>query len=92
LREAWTQRASVNNEIFIAIHDRLKDGERKFLDSLFVVREQTRISPWNELKAEDSPKPTLNCLRDLVKRHNRMAILAQLNDLLKNIAYTKVEQ
>jgi TnpA family transposase len=90
-REARTQRASINNEIFIAIHDRLEIAERKFLDSLFVVSEQARISPWNELKA-DSPKPTLNCLRDLIKRHDRMGVLAKHNDLLENIAYTKVEQ
>lgn len=91
LREARAQRTSVNIEIFIAIHDRLGVNERKFLDSLFIVSKQTRISPWYELKA-DSPKPTLNCLRDLIKRHDRMAVLAKHNDLLENIAYTKVEQ
>lgn len=91
LREAQAQRASVNNEMFIAIHGGLGDVERRFLDSLFIVSEQTRISPWNELKA-DSPKPTLKCLRDLVKRHDRMVVLAQHNDLLENIAFTKIEQ
>lgn len=91
LWEARTQRAIVNNEIFIAIHDRLGDDDRRFLDCLFVVNEQARISPWNELKA-DIPKPTLHCLRGLIKRHDRMAVLAQHNDLLENIAYTKIEQ
>ena len=91
LREALAQRAAVNNGIFTSVLDKLGDDERKFLDSLLVSDEETRVSPWNELKA-DSPKPTLYCLRDLIQRHARLAVLAQHNDLLKNIAYTKLDQ
>lgn len=91
LREARTQRAAVNNEIFTSVLDKLGDDERKFLDSLLVSDEETRVSPWNELKA-DSPKPTLYCLRDLIQRHAELAVFAQHNDLLENIAYTKLDQ
>lgn len=91
LRKARSIRTSVNLEIFTTISRKLGGDERKFLDLLFVSDEQTRISPWNELKA-DSPKPTLNCLRELLKKREQFTALYNHAQLLKNVAYTKVEQ
>ena len=91
LRKARSTRTSVNLEIFATISRKLGGDERKFLDLLFISDEQTRVSPWNELKA-DSPKPTLNCLRELLKKREQFTAVYNHTQLLKNVAYTKVEQ
>ena len=91
LRKARSLRASVNNDIFSNIYSKLGDAERQFLDSLFISDKQMRISPWNELKA-DSPKPTLYCLRDLLKRREKLTELYDYAQLLREVSYTKVEQ
>lgn len=91
LREAKTQRAATYQTLFLGVHERLSEADRKVLDDLFEVGEGARTSPWNDLKA-DAPKATLGGLRELLKRHDQLAILAGKHELLRNIPVVKRQQ
>jgi len=91
MREAKNQRAKMYQMLFQRVHSRMTDADRVMLDSLFVVGDNTRTSPWNDLKA-DAPKATLEGLRALLQRYDRLAVLAGKNGLLHAIPVVKRQQ
>ncbi len=91
-REARTQRGAANQALFAQVCRALSDLDREFLDSLFVVGDDPRrVSPWNDLK-EDPVKPTLDGMRELAARYDRLTSMAGHTPLLKAIPVVKVSQ
>ncbi len=92
LREARVERIATNQALHTQIHDALGDAGRVFLDKLFVVGDDPRrVSPWNDIK-QDAAKPTIDGMRDLVERYDRLTELACHADLLKTIPVIKIKQ
>jgi hypothetical protein len=92
LREARVERIATNQALHLQIHDALGDVGRVFLDKLFVVGDDPRrVSPWNDIK-QDAAKPTIDGMRDLVERYDRLTELACHADLLKTIPVIKIKQ
>jgi len=92
LREARIERIATNQALYTQIHDALGDAGRIFLDKLFVVGDDPRrVSPWNDIK-QDAAKPTIDGMRDLVERYDRLTELACHADLLKTIPVIKIKQ
>ena len=91
-REARAQRAATNRELFAQVGRGLDDAGRALLDSLFVVGDDPRrVSPWNDLK-QDPAKPTLDGMRKLVARYDRLTGMAGHAHLLKGIPVVKARQ
>jgi TnpA family transposase len=92
VREARVQRLATNQALHAQIHDALGDVGRTFLDRLFVVGDDPRrVSPWNDLK-QDAAKPTIDGMRELVARYDRLTELARHAHLLKTIPVVKIKQ
>ena len=94
LREAQIERIAwiaTNQALHTQIHDTLGEAGRVFLDKLFVVGDDPRrVSPWNDIK-QDAAKPTIDGMRDLVERYDRLTELACHADLLKTIPAIKIK-
>lgn len=69
----------------------MSDADRVMLDALFVVGDNIRTSPWNDLKA-DAPKATLEGLRTLLQRYSHLSVLAGKDGLLHAIPVVKRQQ
>jgi hypothetical protein len=92
VREARVQRLATNQALHAQIHDALGDVGRTFLDGLFVVGDDPRrVSPWNNLK-QDAAKPTIDGMRQLIERYDRLTELACHAHLLKTIPVVKINQ
>jgi hypothetical protein len=92
VREARAGRIATNQALHAQIHDALGDAGRTFLDKLFVVGDDPRrVSPWNDLK-QDAAKPTIDGMRDLIGRYDRLTELACHAHLLKTMPVVKVKQ
>ena len=92
LRGARAERIATNQVLHTQIHDALGDVGRVFLDKLFVVGDDPRrVSPWNDVK-QDAAKPTIDGMRDLVERYDRLTELACHAHLLKTIPIVKIKQ
>ncbi|MFO1432678.1 MAG: DUF4158 domain-containing protein [Candidatus Competibacteraceae bacterium] len=91
-REARAQRAATHQELFAQVNSALGDADRSLFDSLFVVGDnQRRVSPWNDLK-QDSAKPTLDGMRQLVGRYDQLTGMAGHAHVLKAIPLVKIRQ
>jgi len=91
LREAKAQRAATYQALFHGVFERLSETDRVVLDALFLVGDGDRTSLWNDLKS-DAPKASLGGLRELLKRHDQLSVLAGDKDLLRNIPVVKRHQ
>ncbi|MGZ5006672.1 MAG: hypothetical protein ACXWFI_02290 [Methylobacter sp.] len=49
------------------------------------------MSPWNDIK-QDTAKPTIDGMRELVERYDRLTKLACYADLLKSMPVVKIKQ
>ncbi len=92
LREARAERVATNQALHTQIHNSLGQAGRIFIDKLFVVGDDPRrVSLWNDVK-QDSSKPTIGGMRDLLGRYDQLTELAGYTDLLKNIPVIKIKQ
>lgn len=92
LRGARVSRVAANQALHKQIHDAVGEDGRAFLDTLFVVGDDPRrVSPWNDIK-QDTPKPTISGMRELVERHDQLTKLACYADLLKAMPVIKIKQ
>lgn len=92
VREAKAGRIATNQAMHVQIHDALGEEGRAFLDKLFVVGDDPRrVSPWNDVK-QDAAKPTIDGMRDLVERYDRLTELACHVHLLKTVPIIKIKQ
>lgn len=91
-RQARARRAATNQDLFAQVRDALDETGAAFLDALFLVGDDARrVSPWHDLK-QDSARPTVFGVRDLLARHDQLSHLARYNALLKPIPLVKVSQ
>ena len=88
LREAKTQRVAAYQALFQEVFENLTVRDRVALDALFLVTEESKTSPWNDLKA-DSPKATIGGLRELLTRYDKITSLSHHQKLLQNIPFVK---
>ncbi|MES2367344.1 MAG: DUF4158 domain-containing protein, partial [Pseudomonadota bacterium] len=92
LREARAERIATNQAMHMQIHDALGDVGREAIDKLFVVgNDPRRVSPWNDVK-QDTAKPTIDGMRELVDRYDDLTKLACHSHLLKTVPIVKVKQ
>jgi len=92
LRQARAHRATTNQNLFAKVHQALGETGAAFIDALFVVGDDPRrVSPWNDLK-QDTARPTVHGVRDLLARHEQLSGLAQYDALLKPIPIVKIGQ
>ncbi len=91
LREARHQRASIYREIFTKLHERPGEAGRKFLDQLLITDSSRRLSPWHDLKQE-TPKPTIKVVYDLLARFQEITDLTRYDSLLQPIPIIKIKQ
>ncbi len=92
VREARAERVATNQALHMQIHDALGGAGRTFLDQLFIVGDDPRrVSPWNDVK-QDTAKPTIDGMRDLLERYDRLTELACHAHLLKTIPIVKIKQ
>jgi len=92
VREARIQRVVANQVLQAQIHAGLGNMGQVFLDKLFVVgNDSRRVSPWNDLK-QDTAKPTVDGMRNLLDRYDCLTDLARYTVLLKSIPVVKVKQ
>lgn len=92
VREARIQRVAANQVLQVQIHAGLGNEGQAFLDKLFVVgNDSRRVSPWNDLK-QDTAKPTVDGMRNLLDRYDCLTDLARYTVLLKSIPIVKVKQ
>ncbi len=92
VREARAERVATNQALHMQIHNVLGGAGRTFLDKLFIVGDDPRrVSPWNDVK-QDTAKPTIDGMRDLLERYDRLTELACHAHLLKTIPIVKIKQ
>ena len=92
VREARIQRIAVNQALHAKVHDALGTAGRSFIDKLFVVgNDPRRVSPWNDIK-QDAARPTVDGMRELLLRHERLTGLSCHTHLLKRIPVVKTKQ
>ena len=92
VREARTGRAAANQALYDQVHSALGKTGATFLDALFVVGDDSRrVSPWHDLK-QDTAKPTVHGMRDLLVRFDQLTVLSGYNACLKTIPVVKVSQ
>lgn len=85
-------RLATNQALHRQIHDALGDDGRTFLDKLFVVGDDPRrVSPWDDIK-QDATKPTIDGMRELVERYDRLTKPACHAELLKTMSVIKIKQ
>ena len=89
VREA---RAGTNQTLYEQVQCALGKTGAVFLDALFIVGEDSRrVSPWHDLK-QDTAKPTVHGMRDLLVRFDQLTALSNYNTALKTIPIVKVSQ
>ncbi len=92
VREARAGRAATNQGLYEQVHSALGKTGADFLDALFVVGDDSRrVSPWHDLK-QDTAKPTVHGMRDLLARFDQLTALSGYNAFLKTIPVVKVSQ
>ena len=92
VREARAGRAAANQALYDQVHSALGKTGATFLDALFVVGDDSRrVSPWHDLK-QDTAKPTVHGMRDLLVRFDQLTVLSGYNACLKTIPVVKVSQ
>jgi len=92
VREARTGRAAANQALYDQVHSALGKTGATFLDALFVVGDDSRrVSPWHDLK-QDTAKPTVHGMRDLLVRFDQLTVLSGYNACLKTIPVVKISQ
>lgn len=92
VREARTGRAATNQALYGHVHQALGKTGAAFLDALFIVGDDARrVSTWNDLK-QDTAKPTVHGMRDLLARFDQLTALSSYNAVLKTIPVVKVSQ
>jgi TnpA family transposase len=92
VREARAGRAATNQALYGQVQNALGKTGADFLDALFVVGDDPRrVSPWHDLK-QDSAKPTVHGMRDLLARFDQLTALSGYNAFLKTIPVVKVSQ
>jgi len=92
VREARAGRAATNQGLYEQVHSALGKTGADFLDALFVVGDDPRrVSPWHDLK-QDTAKPTVHGMRDLLARFDQLTALSGYNAFLKTIPVVKVSQ
>lgn len=92
VRQARARRAATHQALFSRVHQALDPAACAFIDALFSVgNDPRRVSPWNDLK-QDTARPTVHGMRDLLARHGRLTGLAQHNAALKTIPVVKLGQ
>ena len=92
VREARVGRVSTNQALYEQVHSALGKTGADFLDALFVVGDDSRrVSPWYDLK-QDTAKPTVHGMRDLLARFEQLTALSGYNAFLKTIPVMKVSQ
>ena len=92
VREARAGRAATNQALYEQVQCALGKTGAAFLDTLFIVGDDSRrVSPWHDLK-QDSAKPTVYGMRDLLVRFDQLTALSCYNAVLKTIPVVKVSQ
>ena len=92
VREARAGRAAANQALYDQVRSALGKTGATFLDALFVVGDDSRrVSPWHDLK-QDTAKPTVHGMRDLLVRFDQLTVLSGYNACLKTIPVVKVSQ
>ena len=92
VREARAGRAATNQVLYDQVHNALGKTGAVFLDALFIVGEDSRrVSPWHDIK-QDTAKPTVHGMRDLLVRFDQLTALSNYNTVLKTIPIVKVSQ
>ena len=92
VREARTGRAATNQALYEQVYSALGKTGADFLDTLFVVGDDSRrVSPWYDIK-QDPAKPTVHGMRDLLARFDQLTALSSYNVFLKMIPVVKVSQ
>ena len=92
VREARAGRAAANQALYDQVHSALGKTGATFLDALFVVGDDSRrVSPWHDLK-QDTAKPTVHGMRDLLVRFDQLTVLSGYNACLKTIPVVKISQ
>jgi len=92
VREARAGRAATNQALYEQVHNALGKTGAVFLDALFIVGDDSRkVSPWHDLK-QDSAKPTVHGMRDLLVRFDQLTALSSYNTVLKTLPIVKLSQ
>ena len=92
VREARAGRATTNQALYEQVQCALGKTGAAFLDTLFIVGDDSRrVSPWHDLK-QDPAKPTVYGMRDLLVRFDQLTALSCYNAVLKTIPVVKVSQ
>jgi TnpA family transposase len=92
VREARAGRAATNQALYEQVHNALGKTGAVFLEALFIVGDDSRrVSPWHDIK-QDSAKPTVHGMRDLLVRFDQLTALSSYNAVLKTIPIVKVSQ
>jgi TnpA family transposase len=92
VREARAGRAATNQALYEQVQCALGKTGAAFLDTLFIVGDDSRrVSPWHDLK-QDPAKPTVHGMRDLLVRFDQLTALSSYNAVLKTIPVVKVSQ
>ena len=92
VREARAGRAATNQALYEQIHNAMGKTGAIFLDALFIVGDDSRrVSPWHDIK-QDTAKPTVHGMRDLLVRFDQLTALSGYNAVLKTLPIVKVSQ
>ncbi|MCF7972063.1 MAG: Tn3 family transposase [Methylococcaceae bacterium] len=92
LREARAGRTYTNQALYEKVCKALGKSGADFLDVLFVVGDESRrVSSWNDIK-QDTAKPTVHGMRNLLLRFDQLTELSKYNAALKTIPIIKVSQ
>lgn len=92
VREARAGRAATNQTLYEKVQCALGKTGAVCLDALFIVGEDSRrVSPWHDIK-QDTAKPTVHGMRDLLVRFDQLTALSNYNTVLKTIPIVKVSQ
>lgn len=90
-REAMTQRAQVYDDLYSKILNGIGSFGRITIENLFIVNEQTRRSPWDNIKFEISaPKPKE--IKNLIKHIQSLKDIGEFDFLLEGIPSLRIEQ
>ena len=88
VREARKARAWTNTRLYHQVFKKIDEEDRKLIDDILKVDQSTGRSLLNELR-EDTGKPTLKVMRDLIRRLFWLRNINRFAGALENIPYTK---
>ena len=92
VRQARARRAATNQDLFAQVHGALDKVGGAFIDALFVVGDDARrVSPWNDIK-QDTARPTVYGVRELLARYDDLTDRARFSFVLAPIPVVKVAQ